>query len=65
MAFEPLVSVTKEIDKTIATKAINFCQLRASSRSHAEEITPTTGAIRIDIVVVVVGSFAARKDQTM
>jgi hypothetical protein len=57
--------VTKEIDKTIAAKAINFCQLRDSSRSHAEDITPITGAIRIDIVVVVVGSFAARKDQIM
>ena len=57
--------MTKEIDKTIAAKAINFCQLRDSSRSHAEDITPITGAIRIDIVVVVVGSFAARKDQTM
>jgi len=65
LAFEPLVSVTKEIDKTIAAKAINFCQLSASSRSHAEDITPTTGATKIDIVVVDVGSFAARKDQIM
>tara|TARA_B100000579_G_C22159816_1_gene544679 strand:- start:46 stop:207 length:162 start_codon:yes stop_codon:yes gene_type:complete len=50
------------MDIIIAANAKSFCQVSASSKSHVDAITPTTGAVKTDIAAIVVGSFATRKD---